>query len=229
MQKIRKEDEGEFSLYIKFFKRVIDIFVSFFVCLGLIPVCVIVGILIKKEDGGAIFYNAERIGQNGKLFKMYKFRSMKENAPDIRLADGSTYNGADDPRVTKIGKILRETSIDELPQFINVLKGEMSIIGPRPDPPDWLDKYPEDIKIFLSVRPGITGYSQAYFRNDADGEMKMQNDAYYAKNCSALMDLKIIFKTIESVFKHENTYKDTENEKQAVEEAQKLLEEYETK
>ena len=140
---------------------------------------------------------------------------MKVNAPDIRLEDGSTYNAEDDPRVTKVGKFLRKTSIDELPQFLNVFIGQMSLIGPRPDPLDWLDKYPDDIRIFLTVRPGITGYSQAYFRNSADGYEKMQNDAYYAKNLTFGLDVKVFFKTIATVFKRENTYKDTTNEETA--------------
>lgn len=213
-------------MYQKVFKRLFDIFISFFVCLFFIPIYLVVALLIKKEDGGSVLYKGERIGKDGKFFKMYKFRSMKENAPDIRLADGSTYNGEDDPRVTKVGRFLRETSIDELPQFFNVLKGEMSIIGPRPDPIDWIDKYPEDIRVFLTVRPGITGYSQAYFRNDADAELKMKNDAYYALNCTFTMDVKVFFKTVMSVLKHENTYKDTEGEEEAKKEAQALLEEY---
>ena len=165
--------------------------------------------IIVLQDGGPIFYNSQRIGKNGKFFTIYKFRSMKVNAPDIRLADGSTYNGEDDPRVTKIGKFLRKTSLDETPQILNVLFGKMSFIGPRPDPIDWIDKYPDDIKVFLSVRPGITGYSQAYFRNSIDGEGKMKYDAYYARNCSFWLDLKILFKTIGVVVKRENTYKNT--------------------
>ena len=96
----------------------------------------------------------------------------------------------------------------------------MSLIGPRPDPLDWLDKYPEDIKVFLTVRPGITGYSQAYFRNSANGYKKMQNDAYYAKNLSFSLDVKVFFKTISTVFKHENTYKDTANEEKALREVE---------
>lgn len=99
---------------------------------------------------------------------------MKKNAPDIRLADGSTYNGVDDPRVTRVGRFLRSTSIDEIPQILNMLKGEMSLIGPRPDPPDWLERYPSEVRIFLQVRPGLTGYSQAFFRNSVDGNEKMK-------------------------------------------------------
>jgi lipopolysaccharide/colanic/teichoic acid biosynthesis glycosyltransferase len=149
---------------------------------------------------------------------------MKKNAPDIRLADGSTYNGDDDPRVTKVGKILRSTSIDEVPQLLNILKGDMALIGPRPDPPDWLDKYPKDIRVFLEVKPGITGYSQAYFRNSVDGEEKMKNDAFYATHCTFSMDIKIFFKTIMTVLGHENTYKDVSKEaNQLDEKAQREL------
>lgn len=175
--------------------------------------------IIYFTDRGTIFYNAKRIGKDGKLFKMFKFRSMYMNAPDIRLADGSTYNGDDDPRVTKIGKFMRYTSIDEIPQILNLLNGTMSLIGPRPDPPDWLDKYPEDIRVFLTVKPGLTGYSQAYFRNSADGNEKMKNDAYYAKNCSLWLDVRIFFKTIAIVLKHDNTYKDISQEEEAKKQA----------
>ena len=194
-------------MYEHFFKRLLDLI---FALLGLpffALLFIFVAPFIILDDGFPIFYNSNRIGQHGKLFKMYKFRSMKNNAPDIRLADGSTYNGDDDPRVTKVGKFLRSSSIDELPQFINVLIGDMSLIGPRPDPPDWIDKYPDDIRVFLNVKPGITGYSQAYFRNSVDAEEKMKNDAFYARNCTFLMDLKIFFKTIETVLLHKNTYK----------------------
>jgi len=123
-------------MYKHFFKGLFDFILSLIAFPFLILIIFIVGIMIKIDDGGPIFYTAKRIGKNGKLFKMVKFRSMKVNAPDIRLADGSTYNGEDDPRVTKIGKILRKTSIDELPQILNVLTFKMSFIGPRPDPED---------------------------------------------------------------------------------------------
>ncbi len=209
-------------MYKKFFKRLFDLLV----CLVGLPIFALVFVvlapIIHFTDKGPVFYNAERIGKNGKLFKMYKFRSMYVNAPDIRLADGSTYNGEDDPRVTPIGRFMRKTSLDELPQFLNVLNGTMSLIGPRPDPPDWLERYPEDIKVFLTVRPGITGYSQAYYRNAADGEEKMQGDAFYARNCTLATDIKILFKTVASVLKSENVYKDTSNEEDAVKQAEAL-------
>lgn len=209
-------------MYKNFFKRLIDFCIALVALPFFLIALVIMAPLIYFTDKGPVFYNAERIGKDGKLFKMYKFRSMYVNAPDIRLADGSTYNGEDDPRVTPIGRFMRKTSIDELPQILNILLGHMSLIGPRPDPPDWLDRYPDDIRIFLTVRPGITGYSQAYYRNSADGEQKMQHDAYYARNISFVLDIKIFFKTIATVLMAENTYKDTENEDAATEEAAKL-------
>ena len=119
---------------------------------------------------------------------------MKENAPDIRLADGSTYNGEDDPRVTKFGKFARKTSIDELPQVINILKGDMSFIGPRPDTPMYLDKYTEEERIVLTVRPGITGYNQAVNRNSVLTKEKLKND----------IEIKILFMTVATVLGHKN-------------------------
>ena len=217
---------GVKMMYETYIKRILDFSIAllsmpfFLICFLFVAPAIVI------EDGFPVFYNAERVGRNGKVFRMYKFRSMKNNAPDIRLADGSTYNAEDDPRVTKVGKVLRSTSIDEFPQVLNILKGEMSLIGPRPDPVDWLERYPEEVKVFLRVRPGITGYSQAFFRNSADGEEKMQNDVYYAKNCSLFLDLKIFFKTIQTVLFRENTYKETDATSNYLDEkAQKELDE----
>lgn len=198
-------------MYRRIIKRLLDFLLSLVGLPFFAIIFVIIAPLIYLEDKGPVFYNGERIGRNGKIFKMHKFRSMKVNAPDIRLADGSTYNGKDDPRVTKIGHFLRESSLDEIPQILNILKGEMSLIGPRPDPPDWLDKYPEEYRIFLSARPGITGFSQAYFRNSDESLDKMKHDAYYAKNISFKLDCKIILKTIQTVLKHENLYREEDN------------------
>lgn len=191
-------------MYVHFFKRVIDLLVT----LCLLPFfCVIYIALVPFYffmDRGPMFYSGKRLGQYGWPFPMHKFRSMKVNAPDIRLKDGSTYNGDDDPRVTKLGRFIRKTSLDEIPQILNVLKGDMSLIGPRPDPLDWLDKYKEEEKVFLNVKPGITGYNQAYFRNSADAQEKINNDVYYAKNISFALDVKIIFKTVKTVLFREN-------------------------
>ena len=160
--------------------------------------------IIYIEDKGSIFYLAKRIGKGGKTFNMFKFRSMKMNAPDIRLANGDTYNGDDDPRVTKIGRFMRKTSIDEIPQFLNVLNGTMSFIGPRPDTPDFLHVYESEYPSILNIKPGLTGYNQAYFRNSIDGAEKMRNDNYYAEHLSFWLDVKIVFKTIKTVLFREN-------------------------
>ncbi len=192
------------------FKRVMD----FLICLVAFPFfCIIwlfVAIAIKIEDGGPVFYMAERIGKDSKLLMMYKFRSMKVNAENILNADGSTYNAKDDPRVTKVGKFLRETSIDELPQIINVLKGEMSIIGPRSSEWYTVDTYLPDEIDKMKVRPGITGYTQAYYRNSMSPREKRVLDAWYANNISFSLDVKIFFKTIASVLKRENVYTNEE-------------------
>lgn len=191
-------------MYKHFFKRVSDLMVAFVALPFVFLIIIIVAPFIWFDDHGPIFYAGKRIGYKGKPFGMLKFRSMKVNAPDIRLEDGSTFNGDDDPRVTRVGKFLRKTSLDEIPQFLNVLVGQMSLIGIRPDPLDWLDKYTDHERVILTVRPGITGYNQAYFRNSADGATKLKNDVYYAEHISFWLDVKIFFKTIKTVLFREN-------------------------
>ena len=188
-------------------KRILDIFFSLIGFPVFLLVYIVIAPIIKFTDNGPVFFVAMRIGKDGNFFKMYKFRTMMVDAPDIRLEDGSTFNGSDDPRVTRIGRLLRKLSIDEIPQVINILKGDMSLIGPRPDPPDWLSRYNDEYKIILTVKPGLTGYNQAYYRNSADGIQKMKNDAFYAENICFLMDFKIFLKSISCVVKMENTYK----------------------
>lgn len=167
---------------------------------------IIVAIAIKLEDGGPVFYMAERIGKNSKKLMMYKFRSMKVNAENILNADGSTFNSKNDPRVTKVGKFLRETSLDETAQLLNMLKGEMSLIGPRASGWDALETYKSDEVDKMKVCPGITGYTQAYFRNSISVREKRLKDAWYANNVSLWLDIKIFFKTIQTVLKHDNVY-----------------------
>lgn len=193
-------------MYKKFIKRLFDIFLSFIALPFLLPVIAIISLVILFFDKGPIFFNAKRLGKDGKPFRMYKFRTMIVNAPDIRLEDGSTYNAADDLRITPLGRFLRKTSIDELPQILNVLKGDMSLIGPRPDPLDWLERYTKYEKVSLTVKPGISGYNQAFFRNSADSATKLKHDIYYAKNISFLLDLRIAIKTIKTVLLRENIH-----------------------
>lgn len=196
-------------MYSRCIKRIIDIIFGLISIPFLLVITIIVGPIIMFSDKGPIFYSSYRLGKNGKPFKMYKYRSMVVNAPDIRNEDGSTYNGDDDPRVTKIGKFMRKSSIDELPQFINVLLGNMSIIGPRPDPLDDMYIYTEYQKKKLQVRPGITGYNQAYFRNSVEQNKKFENDVYYAENISFVFDVRIFFKTVITVLSHNNIYNST--------------------
>lgn len=192
------------TLVYRFIKRTFDVFLSLFLLIPVGIVIIISSFFIKVEDNGPVFYMAERIGRYGKIFKMYKLRSMKVNAPDIRLPDGSTYNGEDDSRVTRFGRFARKTSIDELPQIINILKGDMTFIGPRPDTPMYLNKYTDEERIILTVRPGVTGYNQAINRNSVLTKEKLKNDIFYVKNMSLLFDIKIIFMTIMAVFRRKN-------------------------
>ena len=192
-------------MYKHFFKRVIDILIGLVALPFVLLVIVCCAPFIYFTDRGPIFYNAKRIGKKGKYFKMFKLRSMYVNSPDIRNSDGSTYNSDDDPRVTPIGRFMRKTSLDEFPQFLNILIGDMSFIGPRPKVGQ-IDYYnlPEDKRKSYSIKPGVTGYSQAYFRNSITNEEKFKWDAYYADHISFTMDIKIIFQTFYSVIARKN-------------------------
>ena len=193
-------------MYKHFLKRVFDLFFCLISLPFFILFIIVVGIAIKIEDGGPIFYKAKRIGKNSKIFDMYKFRSMKVNAPNIINPDGSTFNSKDDSRVTRVGRFIRKTSIDELPQVINILIGQMSWVGPRASGADVLSTYKKDEVDKMKVKPGITGYSQAYYRNSIGVREKRLNDAWYANHVSLWLDIKIVFKTIIVVLKRENIY-----------------------
>lgn len=199
-------------MYKKFGKRLFDIIGALIILPIFLILLIPVGIGIWVSDRGNIFYNAKRLGKDGKVFTMYKFRSMKMDAPDLRNEDGSTYNGEDDPRLTKIGKFIRKTSIDELPQVINILKGDMSFIGPRPDLPEHMAMYEDDEIRKLEVLPGITGYSQAYYRNSIEWKERIKNDIYYIDHVTSIMDIKIIFKTAESILFRKNVFINSDNE-----------------
>ena len=189
-------------------KRVIDFFISLIFLPIVLILIFIVGLAIKIDDYGPVFYLADRIGYHGKIFKMYKFRSMKVNAPDLRYADGSTYNSANDERVTRVGRFLRKTSLDEVPQLLNVFLGDMAFIGPRPDSAFYLSEYTDEERVILNVRPGITGYNQAINRNAVGTKEKLKNDIYYVKHMSFVFDVKIIIMTIKSVLCSKNVYRD---------------------
>lgn len=194
------------SVYQIVFKRIFDILLCIMILPFVLLVTIPVAAAIKLEDGGPVFYKSRRLGIGFTEFDMLKFRSMKVNAPDLRNDDGSTYNSPADRRVTRVGYFLRETSLDELPQFFNVLLGHMSLLGPRPGDVESKDTYEEDEKDKMLVRPGISGYTQAYYRNSIGVREKRLYDAWYAHNTSMLLDIKILIKTVVTVLKRENLY-----------------------
>lgn len=203
-------------MYQKIFKRLLDLVVSILALPLWLIILVIIGPIIYFQDKGSIFYNAPRLGKDGKIFKMYKFRSMKVNAPDVRNKDGSTFNAIDDPRLTKIGIFIRKTSLDETPQLLNIIKGDMSIIGPRPDLPDHVKLYEGNERRKLEVKPGVTGFNQAYFRNIVPWKERIQNDIYYIDHLSFLMDIKIFIRTIFVVLRSDAIFIEEKSEKEVV-------------
>lgn len=212
---MKKEKTNKKALY-KFTKRIIDIIGSIIGILILIPTTLIIYLARKvlKEDKGPLFYEQLRYGKNGKVFRLYKFRSMcigaekklkeyLENNDEAREEFEKTHKLQNDPRITKIGNFLRKSSLDELPQMINILKGNMSFVGPRPVVEKEVEEYGTNKDKFLSVRPGLTGYWQVNGRSNTTYEERMKMELYYADNCSLWLDIKIFFKTFITVFKKE--------------------------
>jgi lipopolysaccharide/colanic/teichoic acid biosynthesis glycosyltransferase len=194
-------------MYKNFFKPLIDFCGALLMLPFVLLVIIIFAPIIYFTDRGPVFYNAPRTGLRCKHFKMFKLRSMYVNAPDIRNADGSTFNSDKDPRVTPVGRFLRKTSLDEFPQFLNVLTGDMSFVGPRPTLGNKQLNYDElvgDRKKRFSVKPGITGYAQAYYRNSITQDEKFHWDAYYADHISLWLDMKVLFMTVYSVVGRKN-------------------------
>lgn len=197
----------ENKLYL-FFKRVIDIVGSLCGLIILSPLFLIVAILIKLEDPkGKIFFSQERNGLNGKTFNMYKFRSMVHNAEELleqlqakNEQTGPVFKIKDDPRITKIGKFIRKTSIDELPQLINILKGDMSIVGPRPPIPREVEQYTQYQMQRLLVKPGLTCYWQVGGRNEIGFDEWVELDIKYIEERNLWIDIKLIFKTVFVLF-----------------------------
>lgn len=185
-------------MYRRVFKRVIDVLISFFALLMLWPLFIVIAILIKKEDKGPVFYMQRRTGKDGKVFEMYKFRSMNV------VPRGQEMTISHDKRVTKIGKFLRNTSLDELPQFINVLVGDMSFIGPRPWITEYYDNFTDEQKKRVEVKPGIIGLAQAKGRNGLTIFQKINYDIEYVNNISFKMDCKILIESIKIVLKKEH-------------------------
>lgn len=205
-----KESSMEFSFY-EVIKRLIDIVCSFLGVLVLSPLFIIIAIIIKMTSKGPVFFSQKRVGKNGKEFDMYKFRSMVVNAEELKekLAaknemSGPMFKMKDDPRVTKVGKFIRKTSIDELPQLWNVLKGDMSLVGPRPSLPKEVAQFENWMYKRLEVKPGLTCYWQVSGRNNIDFEDWMKLDIKYVDERSTWIDIKLIFKTVVVLFGDKN-------------------------
>ena len=193
----------------KVVKRVFDLLGALLLLPFVILVIIIVAPIIWLTDKGPVFYNAYRAGKDYKPFKMFKLRSMYVNSPNLKNPDGSTFNSDSDSRVTPIGRILRKTSLDEFPQFLNILIGDMSFVGPRPkqyNAEKKMEEMDENRRKSYSVKPGVTGYAQAYFRNSISNDEKFKWDAYYADHASLGMDVKILLQTVVSVIGRKNIY-----------------------
>ena len=206
------------STFNQILKRSFDIIVSILMLPVLLPIIGIIGVLIKLDSKGSIFYSHTRVGQNGKPIKVYKFRSMYidskerlekllQSNEEIRKEWETYFKLKNDPRVTKIGKWLRKTSLDELPQIFNVLKGEMSLVGPRPVIKDEIDKYYKEFKDYYHlVKPGITGLWQVSGRSDTDYDFRVKIDTWYVLNWSLWLDIVVLLKTFKVVLKGEGAY-----------------------
>ncbi|MCU9816205.1 sugar transferase [Paraclostridium sp. AKS73] len=203
-----------------FIKNVLDKVFGLILLILLAPILLIIAFAIKLDSRGPIIFKQKRLGKNGNIFEIYKFRTMYVNAPDIRNEDGSTFNSDNDPRVTRVGNVLRKTSLDELTQIFNILKGEMSFIGPRPDLPDHYELYTDFDKRKLLVKPGVTGYAQCNGRNNIEWKNRIEMDIFYIENYSILLDVRILIKTALSVLKSEGVNKSVEHEE--VEEAKNI-------
>lgn len=192
-------------------KRIFDVLMSTIGLIILSPILIIIAMVIKIDSKGPIFFAHKRIGKNGKYINVYKFRSMHHNSKEIfenfteeqRKEYNENFKLDNDPRVTRIGEFLRKTSLDELPQLINIIKGDMSIVGPRPIVDEEKAKYGVYFDKFISVIPGLTGYWQANGRSDTTYDERVQMDMYYIDNRSLWMDIKIVFKTVIAVIKKE--------------------------
>jgi exopolysaccharide biosynthesis polyprenyl glycosylphosphotransferase len=177
-------------------KRLIDILVSSVTLLLLLPLTLLTMVMIKIESRGPVLFKQNRVGKDGRIFSLYKFRSMTKDAEKYT---GPVMAKSDDRRITKLGRILRRTRLDEIPQLINVLKGDMSLVGPRPERPFFVERFKREIPGYvqrLQVRPGITGLAQVHSRYDISARSKLRYDLLYVRRHSLFLDLEIILRTV---------------------------------
>ena len=194
-------------MYKRFGKRLIDTVLSLIALVILSPLLLITALAVKLSSPGPVLFKQQRLGLHGKVFTIYKFRSMSDGAEHT---GSGVYSGKGDPRVTKVGKLIRATSIDELPQLFNILKGDMSLVGPRPERPFFVEKFREEIPRYMvkhQVRPGLTGWAQVNgYRGDTSIRKRIEYDLYYIENWSIGLDIKIIFLTFFKGFINKNAY-----------------------
>lgn len=213
-------------MYKSVLKRAIDVVLSFFAIVFLAVPMLLIALLIKLDSKGPVLFKQERLGLGGKVYKIYKFRSMCVGAEQMGTG---VYSGDGDPRVTRMGKIMRATSIDELPQLLNILKGEMSFVGPRPPltyHPWNIEDYTEEQLRMFEVRPGITGWAQVNGRKTVEWNNRIRLNVWYVDNCSLLLDIKILFLTFYKVLKNEDNENvgatvESQNEETAIEMSEK--------
>ncbi len=208
---VENEKEYKKSAAYYFVKRSIDLILSFLGIIAFSPMMMVVAIVIKLDSKGSAIFSQTRVGKNGKLFKMYKFRSMVNEAEDLldnlrskNEMTGPVFKIKKDPRITRVGKFIRRTSIDELPQLFNVIKGDMSLVGPRPNLPQEVVKFTSNQKKKLLVKPGLTCYWQVMGRSNIDFDEWMRLDLKYIRDRNTMLDIKLIFKTLGVFFGDEN-------------------------
>ncbi len=196
-------DKKRLNTY-RYLKRTTDLVLALAALCLSAPLMLLIALLIKIDTKGPILFVHHRVGKNGCPLSLYKFRSMYTDAeakiaeftPEQKTEWEENFKLVNDPRLTPVGRILRQTSLDELPQFFNILRGDLSFVGPRPVVPDELKKYGEKKDKFLSVTPGLSGYWQAYARNSCSYEKRMEMELYYVENANYLWDIKILFATV---------------------------------
>lgn len=188
----------------KYIKRLLDVIIAMLAVIILSPLMIVTAMAVKLESDGPVIFKQERLGLNGKVFKIFKFRSMCQGAEHT---GSGVYSGADDDRVTKVGKFIRATSIDELPQLFNIIKGDMSFIGPRPPltyHPWNLEEYTNEQLHMFDVRPGITGWAQIHGRKDVEWHKRIELNCWYVDHMSFFLDIKILFSTVFKVLRNED-------------------------
>jgi len=206
---ITYEEEQKLSFLYLFFKRAMDILTSLIALILLLPLFLFIAVMIKLNSEGSVFFHHKRVGMHGKPLMLHKFRTMKQNSGDLfseftekqRLEFEQEFKLDNDPRITTIGKLLRESSLDELPQLMNILQGSLSLVGPRPLIEAEVQRYGSYRTRLLSVKPGLTGHWQVNGRNEITYQERMQLEMYYVDNASLWLDIKILFMTVPAVLK----------------------------